>query len=315
MILLFVTAQPSPQLAINTAHFRVYYDDKSAETAKMAVDAAEKARLAVSNILGIEVPSTVLIEVVSSKGAFGKDQPAQPGEIPGWAVGTAYPARHLIFIRQPIGADLTYNDIAEVVTHEYTHIAVGYYLGDIETPRWFEEGVADFISSSRSWTAAITIGTAELTGRLIPFEQLDSHWPISQDEATLAYAESADFVDFIENSYDPGAIRAILDKTKEQRDFNAAFMLVTDKPLNVMESEWLFRVTSRYRWIPLLTGGVGIWMIGGLLVIIGYIRKRRLNLLKLQLWELEEKMGRVHYEAENKNEEDNGEDSGPIPYQ
>jgi hypothetical protein len=202
------------------------------------------------------------------------------------------------------------------VTHEYTHIAVGYYLNEKETPHWFEEGVADFISSGRSWSAAATIGLASLSGRLISFEALNSYWPSSQSEAELAYAQAADFVDFIENRFGPGAIKAILEKTKNQGDFNSAVMMATGKPLNVLEMEWVDYVVRKYRWIPLLTGGVGIWMLGSLLVIVGYFRKRRINRLRLQLWEIEEKLHRMSYEAERKIEEDdNGENTGGIPYQ
>ena len=313
---LFICSVLEGQTEITSKHFVVRYDQGSKETAHMAADAAEKARVMVTNILGIEVPSAVLIQVVSSRGAFGKDQPAQPGEIPGWAAGTAYPSRQLIFIRQPVGADLTYNDIAEVVTHEYTHIAVGYYLNEKEIPRWFEEGVADFISSGRSWSAAATIGIASLSGRLISFEALDSYWPSSQSEADIAYAQAADFVDFIESRYGPGAIRAILEKIQKTGDFNSAVIMVTGKPLQALEYAWLDHVIKKYRWIPLLTGGVGIWMLGSLLVIVGYFRKRRINRLKLQLWEIEEKVGRASYAAERKIEEDNnGEDTGGVPYQ
>jgi len=246
-----------------------------------------------------------MIVVISSGGAFGKDKRPLPGGLPDWAVGSAYPARRLIFMSQPHGVSLRYRDIAEVVTHEYTHIAVGSYLGDMELPRWFDEGVADFVGGGRSWTASFSIGVAAITGRLIPLDALRRWWPTSRREAEVAYAQGADFVAFVENKHGPGAIRNVLYEMRSSGKFEAAVLKTTGKNLAQLETEWLKRVVRVYRWVPILSGGLTIWAFGSMLVIIGYVRKKRINKLKYHLWEIEERLDKEDVEISEEDELEN----------
>ena len=303
VVFMVVLVPPGPT-RIETEHFIVQHERTASETAKIAAEAAEKAYVNVKHLLGIEAPSPVMIVVISSGGAFGKDKRPLPGDLPGWAVGSAYPAKRLIFISQPHGVSLRYRDIAEVVTHEYTHIAVGSYLGDMEIPRWFDEGVADFVGGGRSWTASFSIGVAAITGRLIPLDALRRWWPTSRREAEVAYAQGADFVAFVENKHGPGAIKNILYEMRSSGKFEAAVLKATGKKLAELETEWLKRVVRVYRWVPILSGGLTIWAFGSMLVIIGYVRKKRISKLKYHLWEIEERLDKLGKEDVEISEED-----------
>jgi hypothetical protein len=55
-----------------------------------------------------------------------------------------------------------------------------------------------------------------------------------------------------------------------------------------LEKEWLEDLRERYVWLP---GGIGfglLWGVGGILLVLGWRRRRRLARLKLQQWEVED---------------------------
>jgi len=273
---------------VSTRHFDVYFDEGAGRTATMIAAAAEEARAKTRRVLGIRAEKRIVIRVKSFAGDFAEGQPGE--HVPGWAVGTAYASRNTIFIMQPRGIKLKYTDITEVVTHEYVHVATGNYLEAVDMPRWLDEGLADFVGGARSWTAPLTLGTASITGRLIPMAELKNHWPQSAEAAGLAYAQSSDFVAFIEREYGPGAIRKLLKTARSTGDLDAAFRRVAGKGVYELESEWIGKMTRRYKWIPILSGGVTLWAMASVLVVIGYMRKRRMRRLKYQLWEMEERL-------------------------
>lgn len=304
---------------INTEHFIVLYDNYSADTARLASEGAEDAYVKVRASLGLEMNSKVTIVIKSAAGDFKKDQPAPPESVPDWAAGTAYPTRKIIFLRRPDGIRLKYDDVFEVVGHEYTHIAIGNFLQNIDVPRWFEEGVADFTGGERSLTASATIGSAALGGTLLSFDSIDRSWPESSGEAERAYAQSADFIQYLEDTYGPGTIKKILHAIKISGDFNKAVETVTNASPAIIQAYWLKHVTRVYRWIAISSGGVTLWTLAGILVIIGYFRKKKLNRLKIQMWEIEDKLRRIDFAnatssaspSGDKNNDDQDDDNPP----
>jgi len=312
MMALFVL---SPEVGeVRSEHFITRHDSTSAGTARLATKAAERAYDSVKRVLSIEAPTPVIIVIVSSKSEFRKDGRLLPEGLPAWAVGAARPASRTILLSQPYGAGLKYEDIAEVITHEYTHIAVGNYLEGIDFPRWFDEGLADFMGGRRSLSASLTIGAAALTGRLIPLKALDRKWPRSSSEAQLAYAEASDFVGYMEKEFGAGTVKRILHETRLRKDLNTAVENITGETMAEIEGDWLKHVMRVYRWLPILTGGVTIWAFGAVMVIIGYIRKKKIGKLKYRLWELEEKLAGLSYEEREKFLEENEGEKPPERY-
>ncbi len=298
---------------VDTEHFVVYFDKDASQTARMAAKAAEEARDRTYNVLGIRAKKRIAIRIQSAAEDFSKKQPGE--RVPGWAVGTAYASRNAIFIMQPHGVKLQYNDIREVVTHEYIHVAVGNYLEEVDVPRWLDEGLADFVGGERSWTAPVTLGTASITGRLIPLAALKNYWPQSAEKAKLAYAQASDFAAFIEREYGPGAIKRLLKLAHSTGDLDAAFRSVTGKGVYELEKEWIEKVARYYKWIPLLSGGLTLWAGASVLVVLGFIRKKRVKKLKYQLWELEERMGGFYAKDDDSDDEDDyfTDDEPPPP--
>lgn len=302
LIILTLLAAYQPAGKISSEHFDVYFDENAGLTAKMAARAAEEARESAYRVLGIRAQERIVIRIISADEVFTKRQPGE--HVPGWAVGTAYASRNAIFIMQPHGVKLQYTDVSEVVTHEYVHVAVGNYLEAVDVPRWLDEGLADFVGGGRSWTAPITLSAASITGRLIPLAALKNYWPRSAEKAELAYAQASDFTAFIEKEYGPGAIKRLLKAAHSTKDLEAAFRYVTGKGVYELEKEWIEKVARHYKWIPILSGGLTLWAVASVLVVFGFMRKRRVKRLKYQMWELEERMAGFYAKDDDLDDED-----------
>jgi len=314
VIILLLQVAPADLERIKSEHFTVFFERGSRNTAEICLSAAETAYKKVEKNIGVKVNSTVYIRVSRGKGTFGKDQPAPPGAIPEWAVGTAYPSRRIIFIRHPEGVKITYDDITAVVMHEYSHIALGNALEGIDIPIWLDEGIADFVAGSRSWTASFTIGSAAITGRLFSFDSLKYWWPKSGDEAQIAYAQCANFIFYIERNYGPGAVKRLVEEIKRTGDVDKSIVSVTGKERKKIENEWFRHVSRIYRWIPLLSGGLSLWVIASILVIIGHARKKRLNNLKIEMWDMEDRLrGLKYHEDDDSEDEDEDEETPDKP--
>ena len=55
-----------------------------------------------------------------------------------------------------------------------------------------------------------------------------------------------------------------------------------------MEELWLSYLKVRFSWIPLITSSTTLWFLATVIFILGYLRKKRTNRLKLAEWTREE---------------------------
>lgn len=275
---------------VGSEYFSVRYGPGEDKLARAVENAALSAREQLKDRLGITMDARVMILI--APGGKKEFQAAQPGEtpVPEWAIGTAYPKNRTIILRRPDNLDFRYEDLRGVVAHEYVHVAVHDFIGDLPVPRWLDEGLASWVAGERTFTASTTLGIAALSGNIIHLRELADSWPQSRSQADLAYAESADFVSWLETEYGRGSVGAILRLYRKSGNLDAALDEITSHRLDELEAIWLSRVKRRYVWIPILSGGVSLWFLMTLLFLMGYYRKRRRSALKMKQWEIEEEL-------------------------
>jgi hypothetical protein len=104
----------------------------------------------------------------------------------------------------------------------------------------------------------------------------------------VAYAQSYLFMTHLRKEYGRDAPGSILRRVGSGTAFNEAFHQVTGEPLHRVEAEWRRGLTWRYRYIPMVTSGGTLWLLVTLLFVLGYLRKRRRNRLRMEEWEEEE---------------------------
>jgi hypothetical protein len=113
---------------------------------------------------------------------------------------------------------------------------------------------------------------------------------VRRDEVDLAYAQSADFVGFLLSAGDQRTrFRALLRELSARRAFPEAIESAYRVPLAYMEREWRAELTQRFgRWPMLFMGLTGLWVLGAVLLVVGFARTRARNRATIQHWAIDE---------------------------
>lgn len=228
--------------------------------------------------------------------------------VPPWVAGYADGASGTVVLlpaRTPTYPDSSLEDL---LRHEVAHVLVTRAAGGRPLPRWFHEGVATIAGTSwfadRSYLAA-----ALLSGEETPLPELDRRFTGGEGEARRAYAVAGAFVrDLIQNE-GPEVVGRILSGVGAGWSFEEAFARATGTSLAAAGAAFWRRQTFWYRWVPLLTSSVTLWM-GITLLALYAIRRRRARDAALRLrWEEEEEAAA---ERRRRMDEEGGEEGwGP----
>jgi hypothetical protein len=210
--------------------------------------------------------------------------------LPGYADGFALPDAGIILLTLTEPETFMRPDLQAVLAHELSHVALQRAVGGASLPRWFSEGVAVQQAEESSFGRMRTLWEGTLRGSLLSLDALAGAFPASHTEVGLAYAESADFVGFMLSGGDERArFRGLLRELGTGRQFSDAVQAAYHVPIGYMEREWRATLTQRFgRWPVLFMGLTSIWVLGAVLLVVGYARARARHRSTLQRWAIEE---------------------------
>jgi len=259
----------------------------------VANDAASALADIHQDLRDLDVPRTVEIRLV--KRAEDLARAAPPGRgAPPWAIGVAYPDAGVVVVayrRGPMPAD-----VRSTVRHELAHLALGAALGS-RAPRWLHEGFAYLHSSDFSLDRARTLTGMAWSGDVIPLAELDDSFPAAEMAAERAYAESYDFISFLARrgrsaeTDDDGnrwPFRRFLALVAGGTPIDEAARKAFTADLAHLFAEWQETLRQRYLMLPAGLLGVLVWILAAVLLILAWLRKRRLNRETLARWQAEE---------------------------
>ena len=238
----------------------------------------------------------VEVRLVKHSADIASVAPAGHGA-PDWAVGTAYPEDGVVVVAAR-GRDGELLEPRRTLTHELAHMALARALGDRE-PRWLTEGFAYLHSSDVSLARYATLVGATLSGRLMRLAEIEVSFPAREDEAHLAYAQSYDFVAWLAHrgrwpdEHDDGnreAFRQLLAELGAGKSVDAAARAAFGVRLVDLEAEWLESLRGRYFLIPVGMVGALVWVLGAVLLVIGWWRRRRQAQQTRARWEAEDSL-------------------------
>jgi hypothetical protein len=224
-------------------------------------------------------PSAVRLVVCSDHEEFK----ARVAEVrgPEWAAGLALPEQGLILLRSP-KLLLDPNQYRLLVIHELTHLYLSATLRRREHPLWLEEGLAMYAADEGGLgrTAAMTRGV--LGAGLIPFAELESHYPAGESQVELAYAQSYYFISWLLNQHGPGVLRQVVAELARGRETTQAFHAATGQGLAALEARFGEEMTSRFSWLAVLTAGGSLWALVSLGAGLGLVLRRRAHQRRLR---------------------------------
>jgi hypothetical protein len=188
-----------------------------------------------------------------------------------WVSALAFPGRGIVVLD---AARLAALPLArgEVVIHELAHVVLGE--GGPNVPRWYHEGVAQWLAGERlemEWLDLLCALAAE--DGLIPFAGLDRFLSESQRQTSVLYAQSHHFVLTVNERFGEGVHAEILDRLAAGEPFAAAFRGATGSDLGVIEREWAAALAARHRWWSVLAQGT-LFQALAIVAVIAYFLER-----------------------------------------
>lgn len=207
---------------------------------------------------------------------------------PRYATGVAYPALHLILIslREPKTAEAT--DLDEVIRHELVHVALFDATQGHHVPLWFNEGLAVYGSGESSILRMRTLWDATLSKTILPLDELDRGFPDENQQVSIAYAESADFVRFLLRDEDRARFGSLIERVRKGTAFDRALSDAYGDSTRKLEYQWREELDKRFTFWPMLTGSSTVWGIIMVVLVVAYVRRRRKAKETLDRWAREE---------------------------
>jgi len=201
--------------------------------------------------------------------------------IPDWGAGVAMPYRNRIVIKSPIIIPGE-KSLVELLAHELSHIALARQTWGQRVPRWFDEGMAMYMSAEWGWSENLSIGTAVVFGATIPLNEIEKLNRFDADKAHVAYSESYLAFRYLHETYGVSSIRILLDNIRRGRSIDNAFIAAIGGDQMVFEREFMTYLHGRYNVITLIVNSNMLWIGLALIVIIGFAlsrlrRKKRMD--------------------------------------
>ena len=178
--------------------------------------------------------------------------------------------------------------------HELCHLLLHQHVNRQDLPRWLDEGVCQWASDGLGELFVEQnlsgLDAAVMSGRVIPFAQLNDYFPRDKAALMLAYEQSKSMISYIERQYGNYAIRSLMDHLKNGDTVNEAVTGSLGISFVRLENQWLDFLESAPRWLLFLTRNIyGIlFFLAGILTFVGFVRLMRRRRKLYEEWEEDE---------------------------
>jgi hypothetical protein len=211
------------------------------------------------------------------------------GVVPEWRAGVAVPSLNLLVVPSGEGVLLVEGEGLRTLRHEWAHLGLGGYLGDLRVPRWFNEGYAQWASGGFDAMEAWRLRVLIAAGRAPSMDSLALGWPRDREEARTAYLLAASAVTYLLEAGGEDGLRIFLDRWRTERSFESAFRQTFGLTTGQFEEDWKQHVRRRYGWLFMLSHSAVFWLLLALVLLFmvrGRQRRNREKLARLRAGEL-----------------------------
>jgi len=219
---------------------------KDALLAQYALDVLARADRALERVLGAKLPGPIRLEIYPSPEMLSEVSALTVQQIE--TTGTVALSKwNRLMITSPKALVRGY-PWADTITHELVHLVLSRLTGE-RAPVWLQEGTAKLLE--RSWrergselvldkAAQGLLHTAHAKGKLLTFEQMHPSIAMlpSEEDAALAFAQVATFMQLYVKRHGEGALRAALAQIERGADAREALSSAASVPFARLESEW-----------------------------------------------------------------------------
>jgi hypothetical protein len=165
-----------------------------------------------------------------------------------------------------------------IMKHELCHLLLHHYLKGHRIPRWFEEGIAQWVSEGIGEMIMDykkpRLNEAVLAGRIIPMRALSDFFPADRESLTLAYEQSRSFVSYMIDRYGFESILNILEAVREGHAWEDAVRGAVGISSLDLEAGWRNHLKKRLTWFTYLVNNLYqvLFFLAAVAAIIGFVR-------------------------------------------
>jgi hypothetical protein len=277
---------PAEWDTLETAHFTFRYHPRAGSRVRPIARQAEEHLAGIADVMGLDSVDPIEVRVARNVTEMAAVKPGQAP--PEWAVGMALREQRIILVTLTAPDDAHPTRAEKIFLHEVVHVLEWDATGGRPTPIWFSEGMAIHLSGEFSFERNKVLFAAALRDDLLPLERLGAHYPGDGAEVNVAYAQSADVVKFLEESYGRGFIARLLSRVRRGDEFEPALESLAGSSVRQIERRWRSGLDVWYRWVPTITGGATLWALIAFVLVGAYVRRKREARRLFEKWEQEE---------------------------
>lgn len=178
----------------------------------------------------------------------------------------------------------------ETIVHELVHLVLGD--GGARVPRWYHEGLAQYLSGRRLATAPRQrLAWMARRAELLPLDQLSVFLPRSHDVTDVLYGHSLCFVELLDAEHGRPVHARILAGLRRGETFEAAYQTASGEPLAVAEARWTAHLAGEARWWGPVVSLLGLFQVLAVAVVLGFLMeawRRRVRLRRMAREEAED---------------------------
>lgn len=259
-----------------TEHFRFHLTEGTEKASRALAEEAEERYLYLCSMLQacdvVTKPIDVYLAADPQSFSAAFPEGSRMGE---WAVGVAF-IRHGRIVLRAHGSALF--SLRETFDHEVSHILVHGLVGEGDLPRWLSEGLAIWQAGESVVQRLASAQRATLSDSLMPLSELNDRFPAAGGGVSLAYAEAALFVRWLEFHYGHRSLILLLHQLSRGTTLERAFHLTFHASLADLEARWAagLRRQKQGAMLTLLTDPNLMWIALSLLFIwVSLIQRRR----------------------------------------
>lgn len=247
-----VTAEYERRVSSDGRYIVLHPKGKDVVIGEQALEVLQAADRSLAETFGVQIPGPIRLEIYPSPETLAQVSPLTVEQIK--TTGTiALSKWNRLMITSPKALVRGY-PWADTITHELTHMVISRLTGE-RAPVWLQEGTAKLLE--RSWRTTgnglvLDAGSRALLhehrrkGTLLTFDEMHPSIAMlpSEDQAILAFAEVATFMEAYVKRYGKPALRAGLDAIAAGVDARTALAKAAGSEFHTLENEWRKGISS-----------------------------------------------------------------------
>ncbi len=265
-------------------HWTYYFDDPSfVRTADQVLDSLRPRLI---HLLGDSLTYRPSIYIVNSTARF---QELVQSKFPDWGAAAAIPFNKMIVIKSPRLFNIN-KPIEELLAHEYAHLALHERTGFHQPPRWFDEGLAMYVSTEWNWSDYLALSKASIFGQILPLDSIEYLNRFNESQAHVAYAESYLSTRYFYEEYKAKSVQVFLDSIRAGNRVSDALLASTGSTYREFDDEVRLYIQNHYNISTLFMDTMFLWLGLALIVLVAVFVRYRKRRQYYKKWEREERL-------------------------